>query len=64
VTAPADPLADWDTCDVPACPLVDPDAPEPDDIDDMLDTGMAHGVQHVQVGDVWLVPAVGDRRNP
>ncbi|MEV7267042.1 hypothetical protein AB0N38_26120 [Micromonospora aurantiaca] len=52
----ADPLAGWKPCSTAGCPLSDPDAPEPDDIDDMRDTGMAHGVRHVDISDHWWVP--------
>ena len=49
----AHPLTGWDVCNHPGCPLTDPAAPEPDNIGDLLDTGIAHGVQHLDISDQW-----------
>lgn len=64
----AHPLDGWDLCKVPGCPLADIDAEEPDDIDDLRESGIAHGVQHADVSDQWWIrtapaPALaGDNR--
>lgn len=55
MTTFADPLAGWDLCPVEGCPLADPNASEPDNIDEIEETGIAHGVQHVNISDHWLV---------
>lgn len=49
------PLDGWDLCGVGGCPLGDPEAPEPDDIDEIEETGMAHGVRHVNISDHWWI---------
>ncbi|MER5608311.1 hypothetical protein AB0F93_03645 [Micromonospora tulbaghiae] len=59
---PDDPLNGWEPCGVTGCPLSDPEAAEPDDIDDMRDSGMAHGVQHVDIGDQWWIRTEGTDR--
>ena len=49
-----DPLAGWSECTHRGCPLADHEAVQPDDMDDIYDSGVAHGVQHINIGDVWL----------
>ncbi|MEU4165093.1 MULTISPECIES: hypothetical protein [Micromonosporaceae] len=51
----AGPLDGWDVCALTGCPLGDPDAAEPDDIDEIRDTGIAHGVRHVSISDHWWI---------
>ncbi|MFY1599538.1 hypothetical protein [Micromonospora sp. WMMD737] len=51
----AGPLDGWDVCAVTGCPLSDPDAAEPDNIDEIGETGIAHGVRHVNISDHWWI---------
>ncbi|MFY1599826.1 hypothetical protein [Micromonospora sp. WMMD737] len=51
----AGPLDGWDVCSVTGCPLGDPDAAEPDNIDEIEETGIAHGVRHVNISDHWWI---------